>query len=109
VLAVGLGLGLAPWLSDAASADDPTTLAPQPGDQFAFLTGEKNGQVVKTDDLPRWPPGAGLPCRPEERGCSKWFPTEPRRSDPLGPVFAERANARAGGKWCRRLFRCMHP
>jgi Rieske Fe-S protein len=52
VLAVGLGFGLAPWLSDAVSADDPTTLAPQPGDQFAFLTGEKNGQVVKADDLP---------------------------------------------------------
>jgi hypothetical protein len=52
VLAVGLGLGLAPWLSDAASADDPTTIAPQPGDQFAFLTGEKKGQVVTADDLP---------------------------------------------------------
>jgi hypothetical protein len=52
VLTVGLGLGLGPWLNDAASADDPTTLAPQPGDQFAFLTGEKKGQVVKADDPP---------------------------------------------------------
>jgi Rieske Fe-S protein len=52
VLAAGLGLGLAPRLGNTASADDPTTLAPQLGDQFAFLTGEKKGQVVKADDLP---------------------------------------------------------
>ena len=52
VLTAGLGLGLAPWLSDAVSADDLTTVAPQPGDQFAFLTGVKKGQVVKADDLP---------------------------------------------------------
>ena len=52
VLVTGLGLGLAPWLTNAVCADDPTTLAPQPGDRFAFLTGEKKGQVVKVDDLP---------------------------------------------------------
>jgi Rieske Fe-S protein len=51
-LAAGLGLGLVPWLSDVASADDPTTLAPRLGDQFVFLMGEKKGQVVKADDLP---------------------------------------------------------
>ena len=52
VLTAGLGLGLAPWLSNVASADDPTSLAPRPGDKFAFLAGEKKGQVVKADDLP---------------------------------------------------------
>jgi Rieske Fe-S protein len=52
VLTAGLSLGLAPWLSNVASADDPTTLAPRPGDQFSFLTGEKKGRVVKADDLP---------------------------------------------------------
>ena len=52
LLAVGLGLGLAPWLTRAADADDPTTIPPQSGDQFVFLTGEKKGQVIKADDLP---------------------------------------------------------
>jgi Rieske Fe-S protein len=52
VLAAGLGLGLAPWLSRAANADDPKIIPPQPGDQFAFLTGDKKGQVIKADDLP---------------------------------------------------------
>lgn len=52
MLAAGLGLGLAPWLSRPANADDPTTIPPQPGDQFAFLTGDKKGQVIKADDLP---------------------------------------------------------
>jgi Rieske Fe-S protein len=52
VLAVSLGLGLVPWLGNAVSAEDPTTLTPRPGDQFTFLTGEKKGQIVRADDLP---------------------------------------------------------
>jgi Rieske Fe-S protein len=35
-----------------AGADDPKTIGPQRGDRFAFLAGEKKGQVVKADDLP---------------------------------------------------------
>jgi rieske iron-sulfur protein len=49
---VGLSLGLAPWLTRAAAADEPATMPPQMGDQFVFLTGEKKGQVVKVGDLP---------------------------------------------------------
>jgi Rieske Fe-S protein len=52
LLAAGLGLGLAPWPAPAAHADDPTSIPPQSGDQFAFLTGEKKGQVIKVGDLP---------------------------------------------------------
>ena len=52
LLAAGLGLGLAPWPAPAAHADDPTSIPPQSGDQFAFLPGEKKGQVIKVGDLP---------------------------------------------------------
>ena len=44
LLAAGLGLGLAPWLTRAADADDdPTAIPPQSGDRFVYLTGEKKG------------------------------------------------------------------
>ncbi len=51
LLVAGLGLGLVPWLSQAV-AGDSSTIPPQSGDQFVFLTGEKKGQVVKVGDLP---------------------------------------------------------
>ncbi len=44
-------LGLTPWLAGAARATDADTMRPQVGDRFVFLTGSKQGQVVKRDDL----------------------------------------------------------
>jgi rieske iron-sulfur protein len=68
LLMVGLGLGLAPWLTRAAVADDPTTIPPQMGDQFVFLTGEKKGQVIKVGDLPLGgPQSQAYPIDPESR------------------------------------------
>lgn len=52
LLAAGFGFGLAPWLTRAADTVDPTTIPPQSGDHFVFLTGEKKGQVIKASDLP---------------------------------------------------------
>lgn len=49
---LGTGLALAPWLSRPAGADDPAALPPQPGDRFAYLTGEREGQIIKATDLP---------------------------------------------------------
>jgi hypothetical protein len=39
-------------LAKIAGVDDPTTMPPQPGDQFVFLTGEEKGQLIKAGDLP---------------------------------------------------------
>ena len=55
---LGAGLALAPWLLRPASADDAAAMPPQPGDRFAFLTGDKTGQVVKAGDLPLGGPQA---------------------------------------------------
>jgi rieske iron-sulfur protein len=49
---IGAGLGLAPWLARTANAVTPDAMHPQLGDRFVFLTGPKQGQVVKLDDLP---------------------------------------------------------
>ena len=46
-----VGLALAPWLAGAAKAADPPEMPPQHGDRFAWLTGDKQGQVIKADDL----------------------------------------------------------
>jgi rieske iron-sulfur protein len=68
LLMVILGLGLAPWLTHAAAADDPTALPPQMGDQFVFLTGEKKGQVIKVGDLPLGgPQSQAYPFDPKSR------------------------------------------
>jgi Rieske Fe-S protein len=39
-------------LARADESDPALSIPPQPGDQFAFLAGEKRGQVVKADNLP---------------------------------------------------------
>jgi rieske iron-sulfur protein len=46
-----LGLALTPFLVGAARADDAATKPPLPDDRFVYLTGPKEGQVVKVDDL----------------------------------------------------------
>jgi Rieske Fe-S protein len=48
---LGASLGLTPWLATAAKATDADAMRPQAGDHFVFLTGPKQGQVVKIDDL----------------------------------------------------------
>ena len=45
-------LALAPVLARPARADDPAAIPPQVGDRFAFLAGDRRGQIVKLDDLP---------------------------------------------------------
>jgi Rieske Fe-S protein len=68
LLVAGLGLGLVPWLTRAADADDQTTIPPQPGDQFVFLTGEKKGEVIKAGDLPLGgPQSQAYPIDPKSR------------------------------------------
>ncbi len=53
VLKVALGLGAAlPALKVAAAADDAAKTRPQVGDQFAFFSGDKQGELVTPDDLP---------------------------------------------------------
>jgi rieske iron-sulfur protein len=49
---LGAGLGLAPFVAGVARADSPAELPPQIGDQFAFISGDKQGQVIKVEDLP---------------------------------------------------------
>jgi Rieske Fe-S protein len=51
VLRAGLGLLLFPWWSTKAKAQDGATAPPQPGDHFVHLTGPKEGQIVKSDDV----------------------------------------------------------
>ena len=48
--ALGIGLMLASGRI-AAAEDDPAKIAPQPGDQFVFFSGDKKGQVIKVEDL----------------------------------------------------------
>jgi rieske iron-sulfur protein len=54
VLKAALGLGLCvPFLEAlSAQADDPKKARPQVGDQFVVPFGEKEGQIIKPDDLP---------------------------------------------------------
>jgi rieske iron-sulfur protein len=49
---LGAGLGLVPLFAGVARADSPAELPPQIGDRFAFLAGDKQGQVIKVADLP---------------------------------------------------------
>lgn len=63
---LGAGLALAPWLGRQADADDPAALPPQPGDRFAYLTGERKGQIVKAADLPLGGPQVqAMPIEPK--------------------------------------------
>jgi rieske iron-sulfur protein len=48
---LGVGLAVAPWLISSAGAQDATSMPPQPGDHLVFLTGPKQGQPVRSDDL----------------------------------------------------------
>jgi Rieske Fe-S protein len=53
---LGAALGLAAGMSalPAAAEDEaqgPAAMAPQLGDQFVFLSGEKKGQVIRAEDL----------------------------------------------------------
>lgn len=51
--ALGIGLGV-PFLKTALAAteDDPKQMLPQIGDRFVFQAGDKQGQVIKPEDLP---------------------------------------------------------
>jgi len=51
---LGAGVALVPFLAGMARADEagPASLPPQPGDRFAFLTGDKKGQIIKTEEIP---------------------------------------------------------
>ena len=50
--ALGLGLGFSCLDIISAGADDPKMLRPQEGDQFVFPSGDKEGQIIRPEDLP---------------------------------------------------------
>ncbi|HSV13065.1 MAG TPA: ubiquinol-cytochrome c reductase iron-sulfur subunit [Tepidisphaeraceae bacterium] len=50
LLTVAAGTTSAAWAE--GETDPAREMPPQPGDPFAFLTGDKKGQVIKANDLP---------------------------------------------------------
>jgi hypothetical protein len=108
---LGAGVALVPFLAGVARAEDPgpASLPPQPGDQFAFLSGEKKGQIVKTDDIPLGGPQLQVyPIDPKSgvvRDGSRLNLVILARFDPASFDDA----TRAPGRWRGRLFRCLHP
>src|SRR5918994_2933839 len=50
--AIGLGLTLPLVQVHAAEEEDPKKARPQEGDRFVFFSGERKGEIIKSEDLP---------------------------------------------------------
>jgi Rieske Fe-S protein len=50
--AIGLGLTLPLLPAHAAQEQDPKKARPQAGDRLVFLSGDRKGQTIKSEDLP---------------------------------------------------------
>jgi rieske iron-sulfur protein len=97
---LGAGIGLAPWLTSAVKAAGADAMRPQVGDHFVFLTGSKQGQVVKRDDLALGGPQVqAYPIDPASgvvRNGSPWNIVLVARFDPATLSDATRARAADG-------------
>jgi len=50
--AIALGAGLPLLEARAATEDDPKKARPQDGDRFVFFSGDRKGEIIKSEDLP---------------------------------------------------------
>ncbi len=66
-LLTALAAGVASALPDAAVAGDPKAIRPQEGDQFVYVAGERQGEVIAPADLVGKPPVFAWPMDPANR------------------------------------------